>query len=208
MDGAAEPPHDSTNSSTWQSADTVPPGQHADPEDTSLTADTLSPMPRLLVVHLRLGTFSSTVQDSAGWQGSNETEGRIDQYTPPLGGLQPPADHAEFGRHCWPSIDDVMQHVRRVREEWEEGLRGRIERGMKRSDPDGGHYTNETEMHIDSRAKRHPLPMPAQSGGSTQSMSARTAIRSGGTRSRLRSARTGGRCRGAWIWISLMAPLD
>ncbi|KAF8510832.1 hypothetical protein JB92DRAFT_3118579 [Gautieria morchelliformis] len=154
MDGAAEPPHDSTHSSTWQSADTVPSGQHADPEDTSLAADTLSPMPRLLVVHLRRGDFeehrAGLARDSAGWQGINEAEGRMDRYTPPLGGLQTPADHAEFGRHCWPSIDDVMQHVRRVREEWEEGLRWPIERGMERSDPDGGHYTNEPGPEADA----------------------------------------------------------
>ncbi|KAF8515214.1 hypothetical protein JB92DRAFT_2717801, partial [Gautieria morchelliformis] len=90
------------------------------------------PLPRLLAVHLRRGDFeqhcAGLERDSAGWQGINEAEGLMDRYTPPLGGLQTPAEHAEFARHCWPSIDDVMRHVRRVRQEWEEGLRGRIER--------------------------------------------------------------------------------
>ncbi|KAF8517472.1 hypothetical protein JB92DRAFT_2176549 [Gautieria morchelliformis] len=89
------------------------------------------PTARLPAVHLRRGDFEQHCAglelDSAGWQGINEADGLMDRYTPPLGGLQDPADHTDFARHCWLSIDGVMQHVRRVREEWEEGLPGRIE---------------------------------------------------------------------------------
>jgi hypothetical protein len=45
------------------------------------------------------------------------------RYTIPSGGLKTPAERAIFIQHCWPSLDDIIRHVRRVREEWEVQVR-------------------------------------------------------------------------------------
>lgn len=41
------------------------------------------------------------------------------RYVLPPGGANTPDQQATFARHCWPTLDDVIRHVRRVREEWE-----------------------------------------------------------------------------------------
>jgi hypothetical protein len=66
------------------------------------------------------------------------------RYIAPPDGLKTAAERAEFSRRCWPSLDDIMQRVRRAREEWEEFPHRHVEKGMDRRDPDGGHYTNDT----------------------------------------------------------------
>jgi hypothetical protein len=83
MDGAAELAQGSTPSSTWNSAHSPPQQQHADPEDTSLVADTHAPLARLLALHLRRGDFEQHCVLLAGWnsswQGINEAEGVVDR---------------------------------------------------------------------------------------------------------------------------------
>ncbi|KAF8590672.1 hypothetical protein K439DRAFT_1329053 [Ramaria rubella] len=77
----------------------------------------------VLAIHIRRGDYLSHCKHMAsygsGYNSWNLLPSLPDAYNPPIE-TKEGNDLDEFMRHCWPSVDDVVQRVREVKRDYEE----------------------------------------------------------------------------------------
>lgn len=92
------------------------------PASTSPSPNThdVTLLPHLLAIHIRRGDFQRHCLDrntyNSSYNGWNSFPDYPDVFSPPL---SPASDRAEsYEKHCFPSLDHIVQRVNKVRAEW------------------------------------------------------------------------------------------